>query len=314
MKYELVDRPFGHQLVELGEKFPNLVVVDADLQRATETYFFKASFPDRYYDVGIAESNLIGISTGLALVGKIVFCGTFACFLSQRACDQVVISVAYCNANVKLIGIEPGISSGRNGASHQSLLDLAIMRSIPNMRVIDPADSTELESAMEVIAGMSGPFYLRTPRGNVPRIFDPSTYQFKLGKALQIREGKDLTIIACGIEVSQSIDAADELNNRGISARVINMSSIKPIDENAILCAARETGCMVVAENHSIYGGFGGAVSEILSENFPVPIIRVGIKDRFGEVGPVNWLMDKFQIGSQDIVKAAEKVLKMKKA
>jgi len=314
MIYELEDRPFGHKLAELGEQIPNLMVVDADLQRATETYFFKEKFLDRYFDVGIAESNMIGVSAGLALIGKIVFCGTFACFLSQRACDQIVISVAYCNANVKLVGIEPGLSSGRNGASHQSLLDIAIMRAIPNMKVIEPADSTELQSAMEVIVAIHGPVYLRTPRGNVPKIFDSNDYHFTLGKAYQVRSGSDLTIIACGIEVAQAIDAADELHGCGINARVLNMSSIKPIDTEAILLAARETGCIVVAENHSIYGGLGGAVSEIVNESYPVPVIRIGIKDTFGEVGPLDWLLDKFQLSHPYIVHAAEKALKLKKA
>lgn len=313
MKYDYEDRPFGHKLVELGEQIPNMVVVDADLQRATETYFFKEKFADRYFDVGIAESNLIGISAGLALIGKTVFCGTFACFLSQRACDQIVISVAYCNANVKLVGIEPGLSSGRNGASHQSVLDIAIMRSIPNMRVIEPADAIELKSAMEVVAEIHGPVYLRTPRGNVPKIFNAVDYQFKLGKSLEIQPGSDITIIACGIEVAQAIEAADELHRHGINARVLNMSSIKPIDSEAILMAARETGCIVVAENHSIYGGLGGAVSEIVAENYPVPVMRVGIPDSFGEVGPVDWLLEKYQLSHPFIVRAAEKGLKLKK-
>jgi transketolase len=313
MKYDYEDRPFGHKLVELGEQIPNIVVVDADLQRATETYFFKEKFPDRYFDVGIAESNLIGISAGLALIGKTVFCGTFACFLSQRACDQIVISVAYCNANVKLVGIEPGLSSGRNGASHQSVLDIAIMRSIPNMKVIEPADAIELKSAMEVVAEIQGPVYLRTPRGNVPKILNASNFQFRLGKSLEIQPGSDLTIIACGIEVAQAIEAADELHRHGINARVVNMSSIKPIDSEAILAAARETGCIVVAENHSIYGGLGGAVSEIVAENCPVPVIRIGIPDSFGEVGPVDWLLEKFRLSHPFIVRAAEKGLKLKK-
>lgn len=314
MKYEFEDRPFGHKLAELGGQIPNLVVVDADLQRATETYFFQEKFPDRHFDVGIAESNLIGISAGLALLGNTVFCGTFACFVSQRACDQVVISVAYCNANVKLVGIEPGLSSGRNGASHQAMLDIAIMRSIPNMKVVEPADAVELKSAMEVIATTYGPVYLRAPRGNVPKIFDPANYQFEFGKAFEIQDGTDLTIIACGLEVEQSIRAAEELHHRGISARVINMGSIKPIDVEAIIRAARETGCIVVAENHNIYGGLGGAVSEVINESHPVPVLRVGVQDSFGEIGPVDWLLDKYHLSHPYIVATAEKALKLKKA
>ena len=314
MKYDLEDRPFGHKLVELGEKIPNLYVVDADHQKATETYFFKDAYPDRYFDVGIAEANMIGVSAGLALTGKTVFCGTFATFISQRVCDQVVVSVAYCNANVKLVGVEAGLSSGRNGASHQSVLDLAIMRAIPNMKVVEPADAIELKSAMEVIADIDGPVYLRGLRGNVPRIFDETQYQFKLGKAFEIRSGSDVTIMAIGLEVAQAIEAAEELSSRGVNARVLNMSSIKPIDSEAIIRAAKETGCIVVAENHGIYGGLGGAVSEIVSEACPVPVVRVGLRDTFGEVGPVEWLLEKYQISHPFIVKAAEKALRLKGA
>lgn len=313
MKYDYEDQPFGHKLAELGDEYPDLYVVDADLRRATETSHFKEKFSDRYFDVGIAESNMVGVSAGLALMGKTVFCGTFASFVSQRACDQIVISVAYCKSNVKLIAVEAGLSSGRNGASHQSLFDLAIMRSIPNMTVIDPADAIELKSAMQVITEMNGPVYLRIPRGKVIKIFDETQYQFKLGKAYEIIPGSDVTLISCGIEVEQSILAADELKKSGISARVLSMGSIKPIDSEAILCAARETGCIVVAENHSIFGGLGSAVSEIVSESYPVPVIRIGIRDSFGEVGPVDWLLDKFKMSHTHIVKAAEKALKLKR-
>jgi transketolase len=246
-------------------------------------------------------------------MGKTVFCGTFASFVSQRACDQIVISVAYCNSNVKLVSVEAGLSSGRNGASHQSLLDLAIMRSIPNMIVIDPADAVELKSAMQVITEINGPVYLRIPRGKVVKIFDETKYKFKLGKAYEIQSGSDVTLISCGIEVTQTILAAEELKKRGISARVLNMGSVKPIDADAILCAARETGCIVVAENHSIFGGLGSAVSEIVSEFHPVPVMRIGIRDSFGEIGPVDWLLDKFQMSHPYIVEAAEKALKLKR-
>lgn len=313
MTYEFVNKPYGNKLVELARQYPNLVVVDADLQRATETEMFNKEFPDRYFDVGIAETNMMGVSVGLALTGHLVFCGTFSCFLSQRACDQVVISVAYCNANVKLIGIEPGVSSGRNGASHQSVLDIAIMRSIPNMRVVEPADAVELCSAMESIAALPYPVYMRTPRNNVPVILDQSIHTFQFGKSIQIIPGSDVTIIACGIEVAQAIEATETLNKRGISVRLIDMASIKPIDTEAILSAARETGCIVVAENHSIYGGLGGAVSEIVNEVHPVPVIKVGIQDSFGQVGPVDWLLDKYGLSSPFIVAACERALKLKK-
>jgi len=313
MNFDFDDRPFGHKLAEMGSNFPNLVVVDADLQRATETTIFKEIFPERYYDVGIAEANLVGVSAGLALVGKTVFCGTFACFISQRACDQVVISVAYCNSNVKLVGIEAGLSSGRNGASHQAMLDIAIMRSIPNMKVIEPADAVELRSAMEVMAFIEGPVYLRTPRGKVPKIFDKAAYHFEFGKAHEVCSGSDVCILACGMEVIEAMKAAEELQKDGVSVKVLNISSIKPIDTQAILDAAKETGCFVVAENHSVFGGLGSAVCEIVCGVVPIPVVQIGIRDSFGEVGPVDWLMDKFQLNSTYIVQAAKKALELKK-
>lgn len=303
MKTEFEDRPFGHCLAELGAQYENLIVVDADLQRATETYFFQELFPNRHFDVGIAEANMVGVSAGFALLGKTVFCGTFSTFITQRVCDQVVVSVAYCNANVKLMGIEPGIASGRNGASHQALLDISIMRSIPNMTVFDPADAVETRAILAYLAETPGPAYMRVPRGNVPIIFPPDTYKFEPGKAITVREGDDAAIITSGILLPEAIKASEILlkeNKKHI--RVINMSSIKPIDREAIINAAQETGFVFTVENHSIYGGLGSAVAEIVCEECPVPVKRLGIKDRFGEVGPNEWLLSEFELDAAHIV------------
>jgi len=314
MNNNFVDKPFGHTLADLGERYENLVVVDADLQRATETYFFQERFPERYFDVGIAEANMVGISVGLALSGKIVFCGTFACFISQRVCDQVAISVAYCRANVKLAGVEPGLASGRNGASHQAMLDLAIMRAMPNMTVFVPGDATETRAIMEYLMEHPGPAYMRVPRGKTPVIFDPNTYHFEAGKAILLRDGRDVTIVTCGIMLPRVLQATEELVAEGISPRVINMSSIKPLDEETILCAASETGCIVTAENHNILGGLGSAVAEVVTSHCPVPVVRVGIHDSFGEVGPPDWLAEKFGIASSHIAKAAREALNRKRS
>jgi transketolase len=307
-----IDKPFGHALADLGGRYENLVVVDADLQRATETYFFQEKYPERHFDVGIAEANMVGISAGLALSGKIAFCGTFACFITQRVCDQVTISVAYCRANVKLAGVEPGLASGRNGASHQAMLDLAIMRAIPNMTVFVPGDAIETRAIMEYMMEHPGPAYMRAPRGDTPVIL-PEGYRFEAGKAVPMRDGDDVTIITCGIMLPRALDAADELATEGISARVINMSSIKPLDEEAILSAASETGCIVTAENHNMLGGLGSAVAEVVTSRLPVPVLRVGIRDAFGEVGTPEWLAKKFRIGSTHIAQAARDALACKR-
>jgi transketolase len=309
MTEKFEDRPFGRYLAELGEKHEDLVVVDADLQRATETYFFQERFPERYFDIGIAEANMVGISAGFALMGKTVFCGTFSTFISQRVCDQVVVSVAYCKANVKLMGVEPGIASGRNGASHQALLDIAIMRSIPNMTVFEPADAVETRAIMAYLAESSGPAYMRVPRGNVPVIFSPDVYQFTPGKAVIVCEGDDATIITAGILLPEAIKAAEMLRvQKDKHIRVLNMSSIKPIDRAAIIDAAKQTGAIVTVENHTVYGGLGSAVAEIVCETFPGRVKRMGIKDRFGEVGPNPWLLSQFEMDAEHI---AEGVLSL---
>ena len=309
-----VEKPFGRTLADLGERYQNLVVVDADLQRATETDFFEDRFPERYFDAGVAEANMVGVATGLALSGKIAFCGTFACFMSQRVCDQVAISVAYCRANVKMVGIEAGLASGGNGASHQGMLDLAIMRAMPNMTVFVPGDATETRALMEYLMEHGGPVYMRAPRGKTPVIFDPDSYRFQPGQAVQLQDGHDLTIIACGLMLPRALEAVRDLAAEGVSVRLLNMSSIKPLDEQAIIQAAEETGCIVTAENHSVLGGLGGAVAEVVTSHRPVPVIRVGIHDTFGEVGPVDWLAEKYGISAAHIAQAAKTALARKQA
>jgi transketolase len=309
MTISYVLKPFRQIIADLGVRHQNLVVVDADLQRATETDLFQERFPERYYDVGVAEANMVGVSVGFALSGKIPFCGTFACFMSQRVCDQVAISVAYCNANVKMMGFDAGLTSGGNGASHQGMLDLAIMRAMPNMTVFVPGDATETRAIVEYLAETPGPAYMRAPRGRTPVILEPDSYQFEPGSAVLMRDGRDVTIIACGIMLLRAIEAADRLAGEGISVRVLNMSSIKPLDKKAILSAARETGLIVCAENHNVLGGLGGAVAEVVTAHYPVPVVRVGIRDVFGEVGPVDWLAEKHGISSSHIEKAARDAL-----
>ena len=312
MNYPTQQQPFGHALADLGATDEKIIVIDADLQRATETNFFQEKYPERYFDVGIAEANMVGISAGLALSGKTVFCGTFSSFITQRVCDQVVISVGYCRSNVKLIGVEPGIASGRNGASHQALLDLAIMRAIPGMTVFDPADAIELRAMLKYLAETPGPAYMRVPRGIVPVIFDEANYHFEAGKAAMLRDGKDAAIISGGILLPEAIQAAENLAAKGVQVRVINMGSIKPIDEQAILAAAHDTGCIVTAENHSSYGGLGGAVAEIVCQHYPVPMKILGIQNRFGEVGPNDWLLARFGLNAKTIEKAVIETIEKK--
>jgi transketolase len=283
------------------------------MQRGTESYLFQERFPERHFNVGIAEANMVGISAGLALSGKTVFCGTFAVFITQRVCDQVVISVAYCRANVKLMGVEGGLASAHNGASHQAMLDLAIMRAIPNMTVFVAGDATETRAIVEYMLEHPGPAYMRVSRGRVPVLLDPDTYCFEAGKAITMREGSDLTIITCGIMLPRSLQAAEELAAEGISAGVINMSSIKPLDEELILEAARHTGCIVTAENHNVLGGLGSAVAEVVASRHPAPVIRVGIKDTFGEVGTPEWLAERFGTSSGHIAQAAREALEHKR-
>jgi len=312
MSAAFVDKPFGTALAELGERYPQLVVLDADLQRATETALFQSRFPERHFNLGVAEANMVCVAAGLALSGKTAVCGTFACFISQRVCDQVVLSVAHCNADVKLIGVEAGLSSGSNGATHQGMLDLAILRAIPNMSVFVPGDATETRAILEYVVTHPGPAYLRVPRRRAPVLIDPAGYRFQPGRSVRLRAGGDVTLITCGIMLPRCLEAAEALQRDGIAARVVNMSSIKPLDETEVRLAAEETGAIVVAENHNVLGGLGGAVAEVVGETWPVPVLRIGVRDRFGEVGPVDWLAEQFEMTSAHIAGAARRALQLK--
>ncbi len=307
-----IERPFGITLARIGREHANVVVIDADLKHVCDTSDFSSQFPDRYFDVGVAEANMIGISAGLALSGKTVFCGTFSCFITQRVYDQVAISVAYMQNSVKLCGFEPALTSGGNGATHQSVMDLALMRSLPNMRVYDPVDAVSLSAIMEYEAGLPGPAYIRGIRKFGLAILDLEDKDFKPDKAFMIQDGTDVSIIASGIMLERAMQAVDELAAQGISARLVALSCLKPIDRDMIESCADDTGCIVTAENHTVLGGLGSAVAEVTAEYKPVPVLRVGIQDSFGEVGDLDYLAKKFHISAADIIAAAHKAIHLK--
>ena len=306
-----VRESFGKALEELGGINKNIVVLDADLASSTKTTYFASRYPDRFFQVGIAEQNMVGIAAGLASCGKIPFATSFAVFVTKRAADQVSISVAYSRFNVKLVGAYTGLFNGSTGASHMAVEDIAIMRSIPGIVVIDPADAEEMRQAVKVISEYNGPVYLRETRDEWPDVFDPG-YKFGIGKASIIHDGNDATIISCGVMTSQSIKAAQMLKKEKINIRVVNMSTIKPIDEKAIIRCAKETGAIVTAENHSIYGGLGSAVAEVIVENIPIPMVRIGIKDVLGEAGKNQELLEKYQMSADHIIDAVKKVISKK--
>jgi transketolase len=303
---------FGKALLELGSINENVVVMDADLGSSTKTTYFAQKFPDRFFQVGIAEQNMVGIAAGLASCGKIPFATTFAVFLTKRAADQVSISVAYSRFNVKLVGSYTGLFNGSTGASHMAVEDMAIMRAIPGIVVIDPADAEEMKQAVKEISEYKGPVYLRETRDEWPDIFN-ADYKFSIGKSSVVLDGEDVTIIACGVMTSESIKAAEILKKSKINARVVNMSTIKPIDTDMIIECASKTGAIVVAENHNIYGGLGSAVAEVLSENIPTPMLRIGIRDILGESGRNHELLEKYEMSAEYIVGAAKRVINNKK-
>ncbi len=306
-----LDNIYEKVLVEVGDKTPDLVVIDADLARASQTKLFMQRYPERYFDVGIAEQNMTGIAAGFALSGRPVIISTFAVFLTKRACDQVSMCVAYTELNVKLIGIEAGLSSGRNGATHQAVEDIAIMRSMPNMTVMAPVDVVEIREAVAAAVAYRGPVYMRMRRGRVPVIFGDD-YEFRWGKGVVMRSGGDLTIISTGIMTEEALSAATMLEEQGIGAAVLHIHTIKPLDEELIVRSAQKTGAVVTAENHNILGGLGGAVAEVLGERCPVPMKRVGIRDLFGETGTTEYLFEKYHLLARDIVDAARSVLERK--
>ncbi len=303
---------FGKVLVELGKENEDIVVLDADVSHPTRSFLFEKEYPDRFFQVGVAEQNMMGIAAGLATVGLIPFTTCFAVFASKKACDQVSISIAYPRLNVKVIGAYAGLTTPNTGATHQSVEDIAIMRAMPNMMVVEPADPVELREAMKAISAYNGPVYFRVTRGEAPLIF-AQNYQFQLGKAVTLKKGDDVTIIGSGVMTARCLEASNLLAKDGIDARVINLHTLKPIDEEAIIKAAKETGALVTAENHSIIGGLGSAVSEVLTDNVPVPLQRVGIRDSFGCSGKIDDLFRKYKLTPVDIAKAARKALERKR-
>ena len=294
---------YGNALVALGEKYDNVVVLDADLAEATKTGIFKKAFPERHIDCGIAESNMVGIAAGLASTGKVPFCSSFAMFAAGRAFEQVRNSVGYPHLNVKIGATHAGISVGEDGASHQCNEDIALMRTIPGMTIINPSDDVEAKAAVEAAYKMDGPVYLRFGRLAVPVINDRPDYKFEIGKGVVLKEGKDLTIFATGLEVNESLEAAKMLAEDGIDAEVINIHTIKPIDAELIVKSASKTGKVVTVEEHSIIGGLGGAVAEVLSEKCPTKMLRIGVKDTFGESGPAVKLLEKYELDAAGIYK-----------
>ena len=303
---------YGKALVELGEKNEKLVVFDADLAAATKTGMFKKAFPDRFIDCGIAEGNMMGVAAGMATAGYTVFASSFAMFAAGRAFEQIRNTIGYPHINVKIGATHAGISVGEDGASHQCCEDIALMRTIPGMTIINPADDIEARLAVFAAAEHDGPVYMRFGRLAVPRVFDDS-YKFEIGKGVYLNKGTDVTIIATGLLVERAIQAAELLKNEGISASLINMATIKPIDRDIILDAAKTTGCIVTAEEHNIIGGLGSAVAEIVAEEYPVPVLRVGVEDTFGKSGPALELLEIFGLNAQNIVAKAKRAIELKK-
>lgn len=294
---------FGNALVELGKEHEDLVVLDADLAAATKTGVFKKAFPERHIDCGIAEGNMIGIAAGLAATGKVPFASSFAMFASGRAFEQIRNSVGYPHLNVKIGATHAGISVGEDGATHQCNEDIALMRTIPGMVIVNPSDAVEAEAAVKVAYEYVGPMYLRFGRLAVPVINDHADYKFELGKGITLREGKDITIVATGLEVAYALEAAEMLAKDGIDARVINIHTIKPIDEEIIVKAAKETKKIFTVEEHSIIGGLGSAVCDVLCEKCPSPVYKIGMRDMYGESGPAVELLHKYKLDGEGIYK-----------
>ena len=301
---------YGNALAECGAEFPNLVVLDADLAGATKTGVFLKAFPDRHIDCGIAECNMTGIAAGLATCGKIPFISSFAMFAAGRNFEQVRNSIGYPHLNVKIGATHAGITVGEDGATHQCNEDVALMRTIPGMTVIVPSDDVEAKAAVRAAIEMEGPVYLRFGRAAVPVINDKPDYKFEIGKGVLRREGTDVTIIASGITVSSALDAAEMLAADGISAEVINIHTIKPLDEELVLASAKKTGKVVTAEEHTVIGGLGSAVCDCLSEKHPTPVLRIGMQDTFGESGPANALVEKYGLDGKGIYEKAKGFVK----
>lgn len=303
---------YGNALVELGKIHDDFLVLDADLAAATKTGVFKKAFPERFYDCGIAEQNMISVAAGIAATGKKVFASSFAMFAAGRAFEQVRNSIGYPHLNVKICATHAGISVGEDGATHQCNEDIAIMRTIPGMTIINPADDTEARLAILKAYEIDGPVYIRFGRLAVPVVFDES-YDFQIGKGVELKSGNDVTIIATGLMVNEALQAHEMLLQEGINARVINMATIKPIDSEIIVKAAKETGAIVTAEEHSVIGGLGSAVCDVVCAECPVPVVKLGVYDTFGKSGPANELLDVFGLRAKDITEKVKQAIQFKK-
>ena len=304
---------YGKALKDLASTNENIVVLDADLSKSTKTADFKSVAPERFFNMGIAEGNMMGVAAGLSTCGKIPFVSTFAMFAAGRAFEQMRNSICYPKLNVKVCATHAGLTVGEDGASHQAIEDISLMRSIPNMTVINPADAIETDAVIKAIAEMEGPCYVRLGRLAVNNVNDAATYKFELGKGITLKEGNDVTLVATGIMVEAALEAAEMLAKEGINARVINIHTIKPIDREILVNAAKETGAIVTAEEHNVIGGLGSAVAEVLTEECPVPVLKVGVQDTFGESGKPNELLEAYGLTANNIVEKAKKAINCKK-
>lgn len=298
-------------LMELAEENPDIVVLDADLMNSMGMMPFQQKFPERTFDVGIQEANMIGIAAGLSATGKIPFAHSFAPFATRRAYDQDFLSAAYARLNVRITGSDPGVTAAFNGGTHMPFEDVGIMRNIPGITILEPADCTMLRQLIRDIAGRYGVFYTRLLRKNAVKVYEEGSV-FEIGKAALLREGRDAAVIATGILVDEALKAADMLAQEGISIRVLNMFTIKPVDKQAVIAAARETGAIVTAENHNVINGLGSAVAEVLAEHHPAPMERIGVADQFGQVGPESYLREAYHLTAQDIVSKVKKAIARK--
>lgn len=303
---------YGETLRDLAEEYKDLVVLDADLATATKTGIFKKAYPERFFDCGIAEANMMGVAAGLAACGKIPFASTFAMFAAGRAFEIVRNSIGYPHLNVKIGATHAGISVGEDGATHQCNEDIALMRTIPGMTIINPCDDVEARAAVKAALDFNGPVYMRFGRLAVPIINDKETYKFELGKGVVMKDGSDVTIVATGLMVNEAMQAAETLANEGISARVVNIHTIKPLDKELICKCAKETGLIVTAEEHSVIGGLGSAVAEAVTECCPVPVVKIGVNDVYGHSGPAVDLLKEFGLSAENIVKTTKEAVKLK--
>ena len=304
---------YGETLIELVNAGVPVVAVEADLSGSTTTKKLGDAYPERLFNVGIAEQDMVGVAAGLSLTGKVAFSGSFAVFGTGRVYDQIRNTVCYANLDVKIAPTHAGVSVGPDGGSHQMVEDIALMRVLPNMRVLVPADFAAAKAAIKLAAETPGPVYIRMGRASVPCVYDESSV-FEVGRAKVLREGSDVTIVACGVEIDEALKAAEALAEKGVSAEVIDAFSIKPLDEETILSSARKTGCVVTAEEHSVIGGLGGAVAELLSEKLPLPLVRVGMRDCFGTSGEMAELMREFELDAPAIASAVDEALSRKNA